>query len=285
LSQPSSQLSSSKQSDTKDESNGLKQSTTTMSKKRATATSTVVTSKKTKIDVVHVSDENLPKYLSKEMHSFDEKLNSLSSIQIANVDIERLRQIAYIIHSINLYTLNQSLWTTYLRSGTGAMKVSTSVGSATDNDSEKDRNMITENIRSEFELLWWPDEVKTSMIANQYTTLSSNEIDHITCLNYVRDKIREFGDLNASYYEQLEEQKKQLDSTFTTQMESTIKEFVETNGTSIHRIPIEGEMASVEFKYRDKLFELEFQQQKPHPYQVNIIVRPSHPTCLIRSIV
>ena len=106
------------------------------------------------------------------------------------------------------------------------------------------------------------------MIENSYTTLQANEIDHDTCLNSVYHKLRQFRDLNTHYLAQLNERKQKLNNNFTLEMDEHIKTFIEDYGISFHRIPIEGEIATVEYNYQDRLFELEFHKSSPNSYQV-----------------
>ncbi|CAF1500204.1 unnamed protein product [Adineta steineri] len=257
------QLNEHKEQEEEEEQNDLNQSSSTVSKKRSSSTSTTI--KKMKLTLVDVSDNDMPRYLSKTKGTFDTQINNLLYSKAASnshIDIEQLRQIAVLLHKIGLHQLYISLWETYLRSGTGTLK-----------DSVEQTEQSSSS--SSLNLLLWPQEVKTSMIEHRYTTLEINQIDHDTCLNYVQYKIQQFHDLNTHCEMQLEERKRQLTDKFTEEIEEIIKKFVEDYGISIHRIPIDGEIATIEYNYNDRLFELDFHRENPHPYQMEVFQKLS----------
>ncbi|CAF1097789.1 unnamed protein product [Adineta ricciae] len=279
LSQKLSQLSASnqyKQSNEKEESD-LKTDVTIESLKRlssqtAEVTTAATTVKRMKINVVDVADSDMPRYLSKSSKIFEEKIKTLPELEMAIsskiISIEQLRQTTVLIHKIQLHDLNISLWTTYLHSGTGKLKNILQLAEKKEEEREQSKGT---NATSSVDLQLWPDEVKTSMIEHCYTTLQAHEIDHNTCLSYVHHKIRQFRDLNTSYREQLQERKEQqLKNTLIPEMEIKLTQFVEEYGIAIHRIPIESEIATVKFQYNDRLLELEFYQEDPYPYQIEV---------------
>ncbi|CAF4225902.1 unnamed protein product, partial [Adineta steineri] len=266
LSQKLSQLSASNQNKSLNEQNDLSESLSTVPKKQSSLTPT--TTKKMKLTIVDVSDNDMPRYLSKAKGIFDGQMNKLLYLKSAsnsNINIEQLRQITVLLHKIGLHQLNILLWETYLLSGTGKIKDSV----------EQTGQSLSSSSSLSSKLLLWPEEVKTSMIEHHYTTLEINQIDHDTCLNYVQYKIQQFHDLNTHCEMQLEERKRQLTDKFTEEIEEIIKKFVKDYGISMHRIPIDGEIATIEYNYNDRLFELDFQRENPHPYQMEVFQKLS----------
>ena len=108
------------------------------------------------------------------------------------------------------------------------------------------------------------------MISEHETKFTNpNDIDDDSCLNYAYKVLRKYRDQNLYYQDQLEESKQRLDNNFTDEIEETIVKFVEEHGISLLRVPIEGKIATVEYEFKDRLIELEFYDQSPHPYQVS----------------
>jgi hypothetical protein len=62
-------------------------------------------------------------------------------------------------------------------------------------------------------------------------------------------------------------------------MKEAIDKFVEQHGTSFHRIPIEGQISTIKFKYQDRLLELEFYEQDPREYHLDVF----HNICNLKS--
>ena len=57
---------------------------------------------------------------------------------------------------------------------------------------------------------------------------------------------------------------------FTLQIEETIQRFVEQYGTMLFRAHIDGKQAIVKYDYHDRWLELEFEEQNPLEYQLDI---------------
>ncbi|CAF1097680.1 unnamed protein product [Adineta ricciae] len=247
-----------------------------LSTQRFQTSSIIGTVKKLKVTLEDVPDQDMPRYLSNVKHIFDEKMNNVLQLEtttttVSNsvINIEQLRQIALLIHKIGLNNLNISLWITYLCSGTGQMKnIQEHLEKQDFTEEELPTGAATTSQASR--LLLWPQEVKTSLIKNKYTTLELSDIGHQTCLQYVHHRIRQFRDSNTYYDEQLQERKKQLNNGLIQNIENAIRQFVEEYGISIHHISIEGQIAAVTYNYNDRLLELEFHRDYPSPYQIEV---------------
>jgi hypothetical protein len=116
----------------------------------------------------------------------------------------------------------------------------------------------------------WPKAIKRHMNKHgQATIASANESEDDIRLNYVYKILRQFRDWTTLFNNQLREIKHRLNNSFTLEMEETIDQFVEQQGTAFCRIPIEGEIAVDKFDYQDRVIEREFERQGPVEYQVS----------------
>lgn len=259
LSQKLSQLSTVIQEHDNDDTS--KQSTT---KKRPTLTPTTPTAaatiKKMKADTEEISDEVMPKYLSSSDQTFENMIKPILQKTANTIHIEYFRQIALLTHHLAFIDLNITLWTTYLRSGTGKLKLGEQLQQIT--------TMATSVYQN---LSIWHKEVKSSMIDEGYVTVTdANEINHDTYLNYVHSKLHKFRDQTVFYQNQLDERKQRLNNSFTDEIGQAINQYVEDYGIALFRISTETKIAIVEYDFNDRLIELEYHQQNPNEYQVRL---------------
>jgi hypothetical protein len=258
--------------------------TTTPTKKRPSITPstsassiTVVpstTSKKIKITetMADKTDADLPRFLSRTTEDiFQETIKShLTGKQRTAgsrsiINIEQLRKIALLKFYIAINELDVSLWTAYLQSGTGNLEELES--SKNEPRQQAAAAAATKNVK----LLRWPSDLKNKMIASGFiSTQDDKRIDGHTYLEYVNKQIRYYQDKNTQYENDLKEEKQRLANSFTIEIEEIIDQFIEQHGTSFHRIPINGQISTIRFKYQDRLVELEFHEQSPREYQLDV---------------
>lgn len=219
-------------------------STTTTDKKRPALTTTTINAKKMKID-------QLPNYLSNNNGAFDRAMATLFD-KATPINMEQLRMIAYLKNKLAEIELNTSLWTTYLRSGTGKMK-----------EPGEEQETTRRPLRV------WPEEMRATMLRSKSTTTNTeNDVNDETCLNYVYKILRQLRDQTVSYQAQLDEKKKSMKSTFTVEIEDAIGRFVENHGTTRFRAYIQNKIAAVKHDYIDRALDLEFQEQNPYADQL-----------------
>jgi hypothetical protein len=289
LSQKLSQLSSAdkQQIDVENKSKESLARTTTDKKRPILTPSTpisAVTTKKLKTDIVELAPsatgtsgtgissgsgrgaDYMPKYLSNSSQTFEDIVNPIFQKTANPFNIEDLRQIALLEHKLKLIDLNTLLWTTYLRSGTGKLNedeqphlqaAATAIAAA---------GITTTSVR--YSPAIWPQELKTTMLADRTAKFKSNEIDHEKYLNYVMKMLRTLREQNTVYQMQLKERKQRLNTSFTLELEEAIKSFIEEYGIRSHRILIEGKIAIIKYDYNDKLFEADFYHETPYQEQI-----------------
>ncbi|CAF1559859.1 unnamed protein product, partial [Adineta ricciae] len=175
----------------------------------------------------------MPEYLSESNQTFATIIDPVLQTSASAIHIGDLQQIALLYHKLQLIELNISLWTTYLRSGTGKLH---------DNEQQPllplqataTAGVTTTSVGPH--ILTWPQELKTIMLADPTMKFHANEIDHDQSLNYVMKMLRSFREQNTHYQLQLKERKQRLNNCFTIEMEQVIQSFVRTYGTRSHRL-------------------------------------------------
>ncbi|CAF4772188.1 unnamed protein product [Rotaria sp. Silwood1] len=205
-------------------------------------------SKKMKFDKEEQISHLIPRYLSSNTKTFEQMINPILQKTRISISIEYLREIALLIHQIECVNLDQLLWTTYLRSGTGTLKPQTNTT-----------------------LYLWPVEVKQRMMDRGQTTASNpNEIGHASCLDYVQRVLQKFQNQTDHYQAQLKERKQRLLNCWTCEIEEAITKFVRQYVEALYKITTEGLIAAVEYDYHDRLIQLEYEQENPNEHQKQI---------------
>ncbi|CAF5052549.1 unnamed protein product, partial [Rotaria sp. Silwood1] len=175
---------------------------------------------------VHEDDaENIPYYLSKESESFQKMTGNLSSNEL----VEKLRQMAILTHQLFMIDLEKSLWSTYLKSGTGQLPVN-----QMDNDHLSHPHL-------------WPIEVQKLMRQQ-----SLDSTDSAACLTYVTQHLDELNDKMKQYQTKYNMMKNQYFNYLPT-----IQTFVHQQLESA-RLATEQQIAIVYYNYIDHVFELKF---------------------------
>lgn len=199
--------------------------------------------------------QTIPKYLTKSYKAFDELIHDVIRKSATLIHIEYLRDLAFLLHQIESIKLNQLLWTIYLQSGTGELKLK--------------RPMTGRN--ADLKIFFWPDEVKQNMIAcGHIQATDSNPIDHESYIDYVNKVLENFQNQLLQYQSQIEQIKQKLNPTLTIEIEQMIVKFVQDYGISLLKIPIESLISTVEYDYKDRLLEYIFENENPNEFQIEI---------------
>jgi len=266
LSQKLSQLSASEDDHQNKQSKDSTTTTIITTNKRSALVGTSTVSKKMKIDDQKVYDEEvkdkIPNYLLINHPDFQQLIQSMLSTTANTMNMKDLQEIALLIRQVIMIDLQQSLWNSYLQSGTGEL-------------GKKHRLSTTHHHHHHHELFVWPMEMKSIMMKEKETKsddemipININQIDHDTCLNYVYRTLRQFVDRKIQYETQLDEKKYYFKNFFTSEMEDAIRQFIEQQEMVFIRLEFESKIAIVKYDYHDRLLELEYHQLKPNQYQV-----------------
>ncbi len=207
--------------------------------------------------------EQMPKYLSHAEKTFEEIITPLlpqpTAAAAANntILIEELRQMALLEHKLQLVNLDISLWTTYLKSGTGKLK------EEEEKEDEEHRSLLQQlqQPRIHYPCIW-PKKLKSIITADPDVHLQEKTtLGHSTYLNYVNRMLVQFQDQLLSYQTQIKERRQHLTSNLTPEIEQAIVNFVEEYGITLESIVNEGLITAVKFNYADRMIELEFQRE------------------------
>ena len=196
------------------------------------------TSRQTTISSTNVKDdiEAMPNYLSKKNKSFEDVIYrvSLSSLLLKN-KMKGLRRMAILMYKIMLIQIYHTLWSTYLKSGTGILKAKELPG-----------------------MKVWPTDVKSLVIKQ-----TANEDE--ACLACVNHYLRHLEDRMGHCRDELNRMKAQL--CVDTQ---AIETFVQ-QGLQTRRLEMEHKVTLVHHDYNDRVLESEYLQQKPSKHQVRSV--------------
>jgi hypothetical protein len=215
------------------------QSTTNKRKRSDTSTSLTTHSLIEEEEDRHGNDD-IPEYLCITNKSFEQIIRQITNDTAYSMNIEELRQVAILMHQCTMIDLETSLWSTYLKAGTGTLKI------------EQPGPEI------------WPTMLKSKIMAlNNGET--DNDIDD-TCLKFVNKRLRQLDHDQHRYQAEINEKKINMDGYMTT-IEPVIQTFIQENLRSLH-IQYEYTIALIEYDYEDQRLELEFAQLEPNDHQV-----------------
>ncbi|CAF1665182.1 unnamed protein product [Adineta ricciae] len=201
--------------------------------------------KKLKSIQERVSDNEIPRYLSTNCKLFDRFITPRLEKNHVRIPVESLKATAILKHRLALLDLQLRLWSTYLQSGTAHLQGN------------------KQDVVARSHLVTWPKEVKDSMLDDGYEMTGTESTEHQTCLNYVNEKLKHLNMQNERYQNQLKQQKQSIGVGCNSVIEKAIDEFVEDHSLMFHRLRIDQEIARIEFEYKDRLLEWEFNLENP----------------------
>ena len=200
----------------------------------------------------------IPSYLIFNNQKFQQFIACIPSINTSSFTANNIQEIAILMRQIEINKLEKSLWEMYLQSGTGELgytinRSSTILTSALCVWPLAVRKAIfkkNKDIKLREEQLKQNDE-------NQITTIY--QINNETCRTYTVDFISELNKrLKKCYFKNL----------FTTQIEEMILKYIEEQEISFLRIENKTKLTIVQYDYKDKIIQAEFDQVKPSDCQV-----------------
>ena len=229
-------------------------------------------------------DEELPRFLSRTKDTFQETMKPLlpHGLRAHPINIEQLRKMALLKFYIAVNDLDISLWDAYLQSGTGKIlpeqqqqqqqqQHAAAIAAAAAATTAAGGETIS-STRTHSRFCRWPSDLKDKMIRDGLITGDSNQqrITNDAYSNYVHQQIQRLRNKNADYDNELKLEKQRLSNDLTLEMEEAINIFVEQYGTSFHRLPINGQISTIEYRYKDRLLELQFMEENPGEYPLQV---------------
>ncbi|CAF1382287.1 unnamed protein product [Adineta steineri] len=165
--------------------------------------------------------------------------------------IEKLGSIAILIYKIYALDLENCLWNHYLKAATGIL------------------------IANEFNLKICPKDIQTKLeLAPLLTTTTNHDSNQIQMndkyyIRFIREHLRKFNEKQQQLKLKLSRKKARF-HVHTNKIEDTLKMFIQENIRAL-RLEYEHEIQSVEFEYRERIFEHALQQQNNTTEQIELI--------------
>lgn len=156
---------------------------------------------------------------------------------------EDLRTIAVLIYQIKSLKILLSLWTTYLKSGTGQLHINQRGPSV------------------------WPTQVQT-IVRKINNNVARNQNN--ACMQLVQERLDKFRTKMQQYEIQLDHLKRRLQGNKETVFH-TIEMFIQQNQENF-REKIDHKINLVQYDYNDRVLELQFLQQNPSDYCVRFYI-------------
>lgn len=232
-----------------------KEPATTQKRPPTTTTeSTITIVKKFKADTP-ANDEQMPPYLRASHRLFDETMAPFLQREMSSMNIEDLRHVANLVHDLNLTNLLISQWQMYLQSGTGQLKVSFPQ---------------QQRLRLKTYPSIWPVEVKKAMLREgAVNARTESDIDGTQCLSFTQQYLGRLRSGVQNLESQLNHRKRHLRG-LTDEMQQAIEQYVFQHCMNEADLRIQKNILVVEYNYRDRLLELEFEELKPNESQLRL---------------
>ena len=205
----------------------------------------------------HIQDaiEKIPDYLTKRNSSFQQMLHqALSTMTISTVDKNKSthfqdlsRHIAILNYKIMLIQAHHTLWTTYLKSGTGQLIV----------QSQVDLLFYSTTVSI------WPKQIKT---LSQLTNDKKTDREHDCYLKFVQNHLYEL----EQRLEQLQTEFKLKTNNFqafTLTTQKLIEAYIERN-LQLVRMETAHQIELIHYDYHIRALKLEYLRHQPNQYQV-----------------
>ena len=166
---------------------------------------------------------------------------------ISSVNMEGLARITILIHQLNVLELETSLWTQYLRSGTGVLRPHQS------------------------NLHVWPSNIQTMARLGQ-RVITTNDINQMQihdaqCLRFVNEYLNKLNEIQYALQKKLQLKIEEF-PYYTININDILQAFTEEQTQSL-RLQYEYEIKMVDFTYRERVLDHAFQQQNLNQQQVN----------------
>ncbi|CAF1484850.1 unnamed protein product [Adineta steineri] len=202
-------------------------------------------------DHIH-NNLHVPIYLTSMIdNKFERMVQQKLFPRASCIKIEKLRSIAILIYKIYALDLEKSLWNHYLKAATGIL------------------------IANEFNLKICPKDIQIKLELAPLLTTTTNNDPHQIQMNdkyyvrFIREHLRKFNQKQQQLKLKLNRKKARFHA-YTNKIEDTFKIFIRQNIRAL-RLEYEHEIKSMEFEYRERIFEHALQQQSNTTEQIELI--------------
>ena len=210
---------------------------------------TIISTKNMATDNKTKDQTKIPFYLSAKNKVFDQTMSVLLQQTASSINIDELRQIAYVKHNLRINNLSKLQWQTYLLSGTGQIN-------------------IPQQQRAINNPLIWPSEIKKIIVKKKFNNIQNeSEITDSVCRSFVQEHLRELREEADELQLKFNSQKRRLND-FSDELNKAIEEFIYIKYINQYELIIQKKIVTTEYDFYDRCIELEYLQLKPNPYQV-----------------
>ncbi|CAF3676623.1 unnamed protein product [Rotaria sordida] len=193
--------------------------------------------------------ENIPTYLLPTNSSFDQSIQKATLNITSSINIEELRQIAILIYQFKKTDLEKSLWSSFLKSGTGILK--------TEQESVK----------------IWPDLLKIIIQSFCNQLITNEDITDRVCFSITYAHLRRLEYRYRYYQGRLDDKTKSI-VNYELIIEPVLHQFIQEHLRSV-QMDYEYKIAMISYDYEDQrlAYEIQQQQQLPNDTEKQMIER------------
>ncbi|CAF4738995.1 unnamed protein product, partial [Rotaria sp. Silwood2] len=157
--------------------------------------------------------------------------NLTHTTMTCSINIDELRHVAILIHHSMTSVLKRTLWTTFLKSGTGLLKT-------------KQQQQESNGLKM------WPSLLKSMIKSCSHINHTENDVTDEICLNIVQTQLRRLEYQYEYYQNELKEKIKPL-SNYEITIAPILRTFIQQNLQSL-QIAYEFAIAFIGYEYEDQ---------------------------------
>ncbi|CAF1322570.1 unnamed protein product [Adineta steineri] len=191
----------------------------------------VPNSSTTKSSLISKYERDIPAYLMGTNCKFEQMIKKEQNHAIHSVNIHILREIALLLHRANIIYYENSVWHTYLKCGTGTLKLGDGNGHKYSLDSLK----------------YWPKKLKSIIQSTKILEISETPFTNETYLNLVQTYLQQLENRKQQYRTKILEITKKITNYYLV-IEPIIQNFIQSQLHSLN----------VETRHRVKIIEFEY---------------------------
>ncbi|CAF4677124.1 unnamed protein product, partial [Rotaria sp. Silwood2] len=183
---------------------------------------------------------------------FEQMVQNLThTTMTCSINIDELRHVAILIHHSMTSVLKRTLWTTFLKSGTGLLKT-------------KQQQQESNGLKM------WPSLLKSMIKSCSHINHTENDVTDEICLNIVQTQLRRLEYQYEYYQNELKEKIKPL-SNYEITIAPILRTFIQQNLQSL-QIAYEFAIAFIGYEYEDQRLAFQIKQQhKLNDHQIQFI--------------
>ncbi|CAF4217726.1 unnamed protein product [Adineta steineri] len=189
----------------------------------------VPNSSTTKSSLISKYERDIPAYLMGTNCTFEQMIKKEQNHAIHSVNIHILREIALLLHRENIIYYEKSVWHTYLKCGTGTLKLGDGHKYSLDS------------------LKYWPKKLKSIIQSTKILEISETPFTNETYLNLVQRYLQQLKNRKQQYRTKILEITKKITNYYLV-IEPIIQNFIQSQLHSLN----------VETRHRVKLIEFEY---------------------------